>query len=399
MSRIVSSLPCTLLILVANHVCAAEPLDWQADYASAVAQAQQSGKMLLVVQVESDFTQSAAASREAKVYNVFSLSGREAPAFLHEHFVAVRQAVGASQVLRVVPKGARSPTPRDGAVVAWFCTPREHVVHIIPGYVSPARMLAEARWAHQLYGEIADLPGPAGVGVPEAKAGQVRRQHLQRALRKNATAFKAELAKAAARQDTRTRSVWRAALKLDAQELQRRFANVWPRNQHPTVLNKLATHGDIRTDAVHLALSEMPLASYQSIHQAVFETLTGQTCWLASPRRAEIAQRFADARRQQQPVLLVVQPEPAEPKEPRWAAKHQSINEQLPAFTVLEVTPSELATLLADAGLEAITQWENQPVRFLVFDHEGRKVGQLTTREGVRSLAPILKKAGAPPAP
>jgi len=384
------------LFLVANHVCAAEPLDWQADYASAVAEARQTGKMLLVVQLESDFTQPAAASREARIYNVFPLSGREVPAFLHERLVAVRQAVGAAEVLRVVPKGARSPTPRDGAVVAWFCTPRERVVHVVPGYVSPGKMLTEAQWAHQLYGEIADLPEPPGGGFPEARAAQVRRQHLQRALPKNETAFKAEMAKAAARQDTRTRSVWRAALQLDAQELQRRFANVWPRNQHPTLLNKLATHGDIRTDAVHLALSEMPLASYQSIHRAVFETLTGQTCWSVSPRRAEIAQRFADARRQQQPLLLVVQPEPADRKDPHSAFKHQSINEQLPTFTVLEVTPSELAMLLADAGLEGITQWENQPVRFLVFDREGRKVGQLTTREGVRSLAPILKKAGAP---
>lgn len=175
MSRIVSSLPCTLVILVAGHVCAAEPLAWQADYASAVEQAQQMDKMLLVVQLESDFTEPAAASREANVYNVYSLSGREVPAFLHQHFVAVRLAVGASQVLRVVPKGARSPTPRDGAVVAWFCTPRERVVHVVPGYVSPGKMLAEAKWAHELYGDIADILEPPG--FPEAKAAQVRQQH------------------------------------------------------------------------------------------------------------------------------------------------------------------------------------------------------------------------------
>jgi len=400
MSRKLFGLLCSFLFLVANRAVGVEPLDWQPDYATAVAQAQKTGKMLLVVQLQSDFTQSPAASREAKIYNVFSLAGDQVPVFLHGHFVAVRQAVGPTEVLKVVPKAGPSPMPQDGAVVAWFCTPRERVVHVVPGYASPAKMLAEAKWAQQLYGKIADLPEPPKGGFPEAKANLVRRQHLQRALPENAAAFKAALGKAADSPDVQTQRVWQAAVTLDNQQLQRRFANVWPQNQQPTLLMKLATHGDIRTDAVHLALSEMPLASYESIHRTVFETLTGQSCWTASPRRAEIAQRFADARRQQQqPLLLVVQLEPADPEQPHWASKHLSVSQQLPAFTVLDVTPAELATLLIDAGLDGITQRENQPVRFLVFDRAGRKAGQISARDNVRRLGPIMEKARAPSTP
>ena len=60
MSRALLCLACSFLFPVASDVRAVEPLDWQPDYATAVAQAAKTGKMLLVVQLPSDFTQPAA---------------------------------------------------------------------------------------------------------------------------------------------------------------------------------------------------------------------------------------------------------------------------------------------------------------------------------------------------
>jgi hypothetical protein len=85
---------------------------------------------------------------------VGALSDPQVAEFFGERFVAAHQQVGGFEVVNV---GGRLQK-NGGNVASYFCTPEGRVIHAVTGPVNAQTLLNEARWAVDLYQNIADSP-------------------------------------------------------------------------------------------------------------------------------------------------------------------------------------------------------------------------------------------------
>lgn len=97
-----------------------------------------------------------------------ALASEKVGDYLGDHFVAASQKVGTFRVVNGKKQG--------GNVASYFCTPAGEVIHAIPGPVTAAVFLREARWAV----EVHKLAQADSRGDPVVYRQAVRKAHHDR---------------------------------------------------------------------------------------------------------------------------------------------------------------------------------------------------------------------------
>jgi hypothetical protein len=101
---------------------------------------------------------------------VNALADDRVGAFVNTHFVSAYKKVGTFR--------KNGNAKNGGNVATYFCLPDETVIHVVPGPVTAAAFLREARWAMDVY-ESANLEFPADL---KEQREYVREAHMIRYL-------------------------------------------------------------------------------------------------------------------------------------------------------------------------------------------------------------------------
>jgi len=412
-SRWVRSWPpiaAALLVLVTS-ASAVDLSKWPGREA-AIEQARKQGKLLLTIHVSAEFTQNAADSREAQVYMQAALADPRVEALLASRFVPTLRAVGETKHLRL--KRTDKAAAQDVAI-AYVCLPDERVLHFIPGFLSPADLLAELTWAEQCYAAMVKAPAyEQPLAMRQAHRARIDKADWAAFINERPARWSddGKLAEGETTVDlpevaARARSVFESALSA-------RLPAFWQREEAAGALAALAAHGSLACELAHLILAEYPLVQLSDVAGPAYAATCGRRMFNSPKRRAELAAWWALSGKAGRSTLLVVAdddfyevtsrdaaarnpssgPQPV-PRSGRVARNVATTSERVlewpPAelrdlpgvsrLAVQVVTLDELAALLADSGLPEANYTRGQPLRYLLHDAHGFRLAELSGDE------------------
>ena len=413
-------LACVLVAAAAAQAAAAaaqaeSPPLWL-DRDAALAQARKQGKLLFVVHVSSDFTQDAAASREARLYRTTALADPRVAKLLAERLTPTLRGVGETGTLRLAKKDKAAD--QDFAI-AYVCLPDERVLHFIPGFVSSDELLAELTWAERCYADLTKLPaGEQPLAARRAHLAAVAKSDLPEFARRFPSRWDAEELLAGESTVELPDAAAAARATFDSM-LAARLGPQWHREASAGGLAPLAAHGGVAGELAHFILSEFPLAALGDLASPAYAACSGHRLFTNPKRRADLAAWWALSRKAGKPTLLVIgdddyfaassyfamvprfrsgpggllrsppttaqrsRPLPratfVEPPTPppgasadappfQWPPKDATGLPGLSKLAVQVVTLDELSLLLSDAALPPVSYVRGQPLRFLVHD-------------------------------
>jgi len=425
-SVIVTGLISSLLF---GSLAAAEPVDWLADHAAAVAKSRKQGKLLLVVHLSGDFAKNSPDAPEAKLYRQLILADARVAAALADRYVVTYRHVGEGKALPRLAsteekdrkdnriEAVKSPLKPPEMAIAYICLPDERVLHFVPGFVSPLELLAELEWVEATYSRLVK----AGEAEMPATLRAAHREVVdQQDLDGFASLFPTRWTEDSPAPEYTTvdlpeelaaaRSVWdwsqrqrlgvRGPLELKDRSI--RLARVVVRSDR---LAALAAHGRLGSDFAHLVLSEFPLAYLSDLAGPAFEACAGQRFWQASSRREELAQWWVDCSKNGRRTLLIAADDSsaaAENSPPEshsaWPADDAARLAELWRVATQVVTIDELAALLSDANLPPLAYDPARgPPRFILHDARGFRYAEVGAKDATaEKLADILRTAVGP---
>ncbi|MCI0361238.1 MAG: hypothetical protein L0211_22380 [Planctomycetaceae bacterium] len=413
------------LLVCCEGLAAAEPVEWSANHAEAVARARKHGKLLLVVHLSGDFAANAADAPEAKLYRELILSDPRVVAALADRFVVTYKHVGEARALRrqnvALPadrkdsraEAAKGPPRPSEMAIAYICLPDERVLHFVPGFVSARQLHAELAWVEACYSQL--------VNLSEAEMrGELRTLHQAEIEPPDhkafLTSFQSRWPASGPAPEYSTveipfvinsaRLVWRWSqgqrlgmnTAFDKLSASARFES------RSTLSSSLAAHGRLGTDFAHLVMSEFPLAYLSDLAEPAYEACAGQRFWQVSPRRDELARWWADcAKRGRRTMLIVsghVQPDDANPaaevppaSPPPWPDDDAARLAELWRVAAQVVTIDELALVLTDANLPPL-EYDSVagPPRLILHDARGFRCGEVAASDvTAEKLAGMLR--------
>jgi hypothetical protein len=318
-----------------------------------VAQARREGKLLLVVHLSGDFAQNSAESPEAKLYRNYILGDPQVARLVRDRFVVAMRSVGTAQCtprIHPVPKkeprtppGTLLPPPveRVEMAVAYICLPDERVLHFVPGFVTPAELCAELKWAEAAYARVAAAPSsawPAGWRERHVAAVEPSDREAFASLfesrwpaEKKATAptLSDELLidKGAPAEEPGSEhpapeyatsdlnaamraslALWRFAYDQQAGQKNefKAEAALERAQQTSPATSVLAAHGRFGKNLAHLVLAEFPLVYLNDLAAPAYEACSGERFWQTSLRRQELSHWWAQCRASRRHTLLII---------------------------------------------------------------------------------------------
>jgi hypothetical protein len=327
--------------------------DWRADHAAAVARARREGKLVLVVHLSGDFAQNSPESPEAKLYRNYILGDPQVARLVRDRFVVAMRSVGTAQCTpRVHPAPAKDtrtpagkilppPVERVEMAVAYICLPDERVLHFVPGFVTPAELCAELKWAEAAYARVAAEPSsawPAGWRERHVAAVEPSDREAFASLfasrwpaEKKATAptLSDELLidKGAPAEERGTDhlapeyatsdlngamraslALWRFAYDQQAgQNKQFKADAALERAQQTShATSVLAAHGSLGKNLAHLVLAEFPLVYLNDLAAPAYEACSGERFWQTSLRRPELFHWWSQCHASRRKTLLII---------------------------------------------------------------------------------------------
>lgn len=396
-------LAAALLLATPLHgwpVEAPEPL--LGNYATALAEAQREGRLLLVLHLSGDFSAPGVPGDEGTAYQALALNDERVQKLLRSRFVTTYRHVGDPASLNfVAARGKLKPAdPERQHAIAYICLPDERVIHFVPGFVTAERLLAELAWAESCYFDFIRFP-------KSEQAVAARQLHLA-ALGTDAEPF----AKA-----VRTRWLLDAPVREDDAEhlaavitgarhvrlgrLDERFAGPENAALARPFYDALADHASIGPSPAHMVLSEYPLVGLKELAPPLYNIWTRDRFWALGPRREELKSWFLSRQGKGKPLVLAVTGDsrPMSDPEPRqrfpWPPP-EGHDLPLKEFEVLELSLQELVVLTADAGLPALAAQRNDLPRFVLYDRAGRRRAMLTLSDGITKLRTMMRTCAQP---
>ncbi len=370
---------------------------WLAERSTAIQQARQRGKLLLVVQFSGDFAAGADNSPEAATYRAFALADPRIAKLLADRFVVAYEQVGSAESLRRLPPVKLQPK-RPEYALAYVCLPDLRVVHFLPGFVSSGELLAELAWAERCYARVARA-------AADEEPLVARRAHRTAIAREDAALFGRAI-----------KSRWTddalpggpstvdlpaavvAARETFEASLTQRLGKSWQRTAAGEAIPALVMHGGLARELAHLLLSEYPLVSLADLERPAYEALTGERFWKASSRRDALQQWWSREMAAARPILLVVRDDPFAPDAGAssplvWPPVKNDTLPLLPRFAVEVVSHDELAALATDAGLEPIVYRAQTPPRYVILPAGGKPAVTLWKGTSLTRLAQAMNTA------
>jgi hypothetical protein len=380
---------------------AADPIGWQSDLAAATREATRHGKLLLVVELSDDFALNAPDSPAAALYRTVALGDdRVQQALRQRYVVAYRQVGDASGLRTILPARAKAPRA-DEFALTYFCLPDSRVIHLVPGFVSADEVLAELAWVERSYAKLV-----AATAADEALA--LRQCHLSAAAASDVAHFQDLFSTRWQNDELRDGpstvdlpAGWLAAQTVFERNLTARSGA----SARQGAARALAGHGRLGVEMAHLVLSEFPLMPLDDLARPAFEACTGRRYWSESPRRAAIARQWCDFQQSGERVLVIVADDPFAAKASHaagftWPPADVKEWADLARWKELLVTIDELATLVADSGLEPLAfKVADGPPRFLLYQGDNKAAVRIGREQGLTRLKQVLaavEQTGAP---
>ncbi len=378
----------------APRVRADETFQWSTSLGTASLGTGQHEKPLLIVDLAGDVTAEPFTSRLGRLLEATTFRDPRVIKLSQQRFKVVCRQHGPTPVLqRHLPKGQRksSDSSRADNVVFYFCTPDARVLHMATGFLPPAELLAAANRAERLLRE-SQLLSDAG-----SRRQAVRDLHFTCVDGNHLAEFRRRLGDGGERRNDTADGdrdyvlrVIEAASEVQRRELRMRYGDQWQGTELEQMIATLSHHGEVATSFPHLVLGALPLVQLDLLDQPCFETVTGQPCLSIGSRRKAIHGWYVTARRQRQPILIVVDDRPfAAPLVNElsdlviWQPRSREVRRRLENFAAIQVTPGELAGLIHDAGLAPVTL-SRSPLNWLLYDRDGKFVEALVSEHGRR---------------
>ena len=229
-----------------------------------------------------------------------------------------------------------------GNVAGYFCTPRGHVLHATAGPIPPHELLDAAKWAVQLYHEVAGktkLEQLTEVSLAHQQAVQARVQNWQ---------------------------------------------------QHHARRGLQSNQG-----RVHGLLAKIPLALLESVYKPVFEEILNERTGVGSPSLELAERQLALAEQSKRPLLFVLHTSPNNDDIlPGWqnmlatpVLKKATLKALVKDFVVVPLPVKELPALSQRLGQPPYQAPNNTRPLFVVARSDGTQLAASTGWHNVRELA------------
>jgi hypothetical protein len=327
--------------------------DWRADHAAAVARARREGKLLLVVHLSGDFAQNSPESPEATLYRNYILGDPQVAPLVRDRFVVAMRSVGTAKCTpRIQPAPAKETRTPEGKIlpppvervemaVAYICLPDERVLHFVPGFVTPAELCAELKWAEAAYARMAAAPSSAWPAAwrechaeavapsdREAFASLIESRWPLKDKVKAPTLSDDLLAGDSTPREERwsdepapeyatsdlaaamqaAQAVWRFASDQQAGQSKSFKADtaLERARQRSQAASILAAHGRQGKNLAHLVLAEFPLVYLNDLAAPAYEACSGERFWQTSLRRQELSHWWSQCQASRRKTLLII---------------------------------------------------------------------------------------------
>ena len=387
-----------------SRVYAAGPVQSDAQYAAAVTAARQQGKLLLVVDLSSDFARPGVESPEWKLYRSLVLADDRVAKSLAERFsIAVRYvgppatiqehlARGQGTILgklELLP-GHQQPRSNPSQCITYFCLPDERVLHFVPGFLSAQDFLRELDWVEASYAEVvrADL---------DREQLRLRELHQSSIAGQDRQAFEARVPVQwkdnQPPEEFATKSLAGCvvlARQICEQSLLKRLTQRETATTGAELLSSLLSHSQASGEYSHLLLAEFPLVHLRDLERPAFESWAGCRFWTRSKQQGEVEEWWLEARRRRKPVVLVIPDDPrtldANDTPFTWPLPPDDQPDDLEQFASRLLTLDELGQLMTDNDLAPISFLRDEgPPRYIIYSAAGFRCAQMPQSQSSRA--------------